>query len=178
MKPKNLRAEIESLDSDLKIQYVFSRCKTTSNGKAINDAGFSTATFYGWPQEERDYLNSLAMRLKTETGLRATLLLQEAAESAAKVKIDGLKSRNERIKQASATEVLDRIIGKPFQSLITQVNMAADEEDSQEMTLFNSPADASQLFLMCIGIFKQPHILSMYSKGDEGPPNLHSHQRY
>ncbi len=142
MKPKNLRAEIESLDSDLKIQYVFSRCKTTSNGKAINDAGFSTATFYGWPQEERDYLNSLAMRLKTETGLRATLLLQEAAESAAKVKIDGLKSRNERIKQASATEVLDRIIGKPFQSLITQVNMAADEEDSQEMTRFNLPANA------------------------------------
>ena len=113
----NLRAEIESLDSDLKIQYVFARCKTTSNNKAVEDAGFSQSTFYGWPQEEREYLNSLAMRLKTEAGLRAMLILQEAAEDAARVKVGGLKSRKEHIQQSSATEILDRVRGKPTQHI-------------------------------------------------------------
>ena len=113
----NLRAEIENLDSDLKIQYVFARCKTTSNNKAVEDAGFSQSTFYGWPQEERDYLNSLAMRLKTEAGLRAMLILQEAAEDAAKVKVGGLKSRKETIQQSASTEILDRVQGKPTQRI-------------------------------------------------------------
>ena len=113
----DLRAEIENLDSDLKIQYVFARCKTTSNNQAVEDAGFSQSTFYGWSQEVRDYLNSLAMRLKTEAGLRAMLVLQEAAEEAAKVKVEGLKSRKENIKQSAATEILDRNIGKPTQKV-------------------------------------------------------------
>ena len=80
----NLREEIESLDSDLKIQYVFARSKTASNNKAVEDAGFSQSTFYGWPQEVRDYLNSLATRLKTEVGLRVALVLQGFAEEAAR----------------------------------------------------------------------------------------------
>lgn len=113
----DLRVEIESLDSDLKIQYVFARCKTTSNNQAVEDAGFSQSTFYGWSQEVRDYLNSLAMRLKTEAGLRAMLVLQDAAEEAAKVKVEGLKSRKENIKQSAATEILDRNIGKPTQKI-------------------------------------------------------------
>ena len=117
MNTGNLREEIESLDSDLKIQYVFARCKTTSNNKAVEEAGFSQSTFYGWPQEERDNLNSLAMRLKTEAGLRSMLILQEAVEEAAKVKVQGLKSRKENIQQAASTEILDRVQGKPTQNI-------------------------------------------------------------
>ena len=117
MKTGNLREEIESLDSDLKLQYVFARCKTTSNNKAVDEAGFSQSTFYGWSQEERDYLNSLAMRLKTEAGLRAMLILQESAEEAARVKVGGLRSRKENIQQSASTEILDRVNGKPTQNI-------------------------------------------------------------
>jgi len=116
VKTGNLRAEIESLDSDLKIQYVFARSKTTSNNKAVEDAGFSQSTFYGWPQEERDYLNSLAVRLKTEAGLRAMLILQDYAEEAARGLGAGLKSRNENIKHKAQIEILDRVAGKPTQN--------------------------------------------------------------
>jgi len=113
----DLRAEIESLDNSLKIQYVFARCKATSNNKAVDEAGFSPSTFYGWSQEERDYLNSLAMRLKTEAGLRAMLILQEYAEDAAKGLGAGLKSRNENIKHKAQVEILDRTAGKPTQKI-------------------------------------------------------------
>jgi hypothetical protein len=111
----NLRAEIENLDSDLKIQYVFARCKTTSNNKAVEEAGFSQSTFYGWDQEERDYLNSLAMRLKTEAGLRAMLILQEYAEDAARGMGKLMKSRNENIQLKANQDILDRTGGKPTQ---------------------------------------------------------------
>ncbi len=112
---QDLRTEIESLDSDLKIQYVFARSKTTSNNKAVSDAGFSESTFYGWSQDERDYLNSLAMRLKTEVGLRVMLVLQEFAEDAARDLGELMKSRNENIRFKSDVEILDRTQGKPTQ---------------------------------------------------------------
>ena len=113
----DLRAEIESLDSDLKIQYVFARSKTTSNNKAVEDAGFSGSTFYGWDQDERDYLNKLAMRLKTEVGLRVALVLQEFAEDAARDLGKLMKSRNENIRLKSDIEILDRTAGKPIQKI-------------------------------------------------------------
>ena len=117
MKMADLRAEIESLDSDLKIQYVFARSKTASNNKAVEDAGFSGSTFYGWEQEERDYLNSLAMRLKTEVGLRVALVLQDFAEDAARDLGKLMKSRNENIRLKSDIEILDRTSGKPTQKI-------------------------------------------------------------
>ena len=113
----NLRAEIENLDSDLKIQYVFARSKTTSNNKAVDDAGFSQSTFYGWTQEERDHLNSLATRLKTEVGLRVALVLQDFAEDAANDLGKLMKSRNENIRLKSDIEILDRTAGKPTQKI-------------------------------------------------------------
>lgn len=139
----DLRVEIENLDSDLKIQYVFARCKTTSNNQAVEDAGFSQSTFYGWSQEVRDYLNSLAMRLKTEAGLRAMLVLQDAAEEAAKVKVEGLKSRKENIKQAAATEILDRNIGKPTQNINQKDEHSGEVQVKVEYV--NTPYQATEL---------------------------------
>lgn len=55
------------------------------------------------------------MRLKTEAGLRALLILQDAAEDAAKVKTGGLQSKNEYVKQGASSDILDRVIGKPTQ---------------------------------------------------------------
>jgi hypothetical protein len=70
----------------------------------------------GWLYK-RDYedLNSRADILRKDKALRAVLILGEAVEEAAKVKVAGLKARDERIKQAVATEILDREFGKPTQ---------------------------------------------------------------
>ena len=107
----DLRTILDQL-SDQRLDYVMARSRVNSDAAGMKDAGLSRATFYGWPTEERERLNELAQRVKREVALRATMILQGAAEEAAQVKITGLRSRNEHVKQDVATEILDRIIGK------------------------------------------------------------------
>lgn len=107
----DLRTELDSL-TDQRLDYVLARSRVNSDSHALRDAGISRSTFYGWTLEEREHLNELAQRVKREAALRAMMVIQEAAEAAAQVKVGGLKSKNEHIKQDAATEILDRIVGK------------------------------------------------------------------
>ncbi len=107
----NLRAELEQLE-DNRLAYVVARSKVNSDRQGYLDAGIAKASFYTWSTEERKKLNDIAQRLKRETATRALMILQDAAEQAAIVKTKGLENRDERIKQAAATEILDRTIGK------------------------------------------------------------------
>jgi hypothetical protein len=45
------------------------------------------------------------------------MILEDSVEEAAQIKIAGLKARDERIKQSASTEILDRMLGKPKQSI-------------------------------------------------------------
>ena len=112
----DLRTELNQL-KDQRLDYVMARSKVNSDAQGIRDAGISRATFYTWAQIERDRLNEIAQQLKRETALKAIMILQTATEDAARVKVDGLKSRNEHIKQDVATEILDRGIGKASDKL-------------------------------------------------------------
>jgi len=107
----DLRTILDQLE-DNRLAYVMARSKVTSDRQGYLDAGVSKATFYLWPTEEREKLNDIAQRLKRETAARALMTLQDAAADAAKVKVEGLKSRDERVKQSVATEILDRTVGK------------------------------------------------------------------
>lgn len=98
--------------TDQRLDYVLARSRVNSDSQALRDAGISRGTFYTWPVEEREQLAELAQRVKREAALRAMMVIQDAAESAAQVKVSGLKSKNEHIKQDVATEILDRIVGK------------------------------------------------------------------
>jgi len=102
---------------DNRLDYVRARSLVNSDAQAMKDAGISKTAFYKWTPEERDKLNELAQQLKRATVARAIMALQAAAEEAARVKIAGLKSKDERIKQNAATEILDRNIGKPSQAI-------------------------------------------------------------
>jgi len=102
---------------DNRLDYVRARSLVNSDAQAIKDIGISKTAFYKWPAEEREKLNELAQQLKRATVARAIMALQAAAEEAAQVKIAGLKSRDERLKQSAATEILDRNIGKPKQAV-------------------------------------------------------------
>ena len=123
----DLRTEIEQLDDDLKRAYVLERSKVNTDKAGYESAGFSKATFYKWPTEERDYLNNLAQRIRTEVSLQIMMRLQEAGLDAVEVKIGGLKARNENIKQKSSTEILEWLIGKPTQKIDAKsdVNLTA-----------------------------------------------------
>jgi hypothetical protein len=112
----DLHAALNQLE-DNRLDYVRARSLVNSDAEGYRNAGISKALFYRWPAEEREKLNEMAQQLKRATVARAIMALQAAAEEAAQVKIAGLKSRDERLKQSAATEILDRNIGKPSQSI-------------------------------------------------------------
>lgn len=138
----NLRTEIDKIDDDLKRAYVLERSKVNTDKDGYTNAGFSRGTFYKWDSDDRDYLNSLAQRIKTEVALQIMMRLQEVGMEAVDVKIEGLRVRNDNIKQKASTEILEWLIGKPSQSLITQVNMGNDADDAEELPPFQLPASA------------------------------------
>lgn len=131
----SLRALLDQLE-DNRLTYVMARSSANTDAQAIRDAGISRATFYTWPAEEREKLNDIAQRFKRETAERALIVLQDAAVDAADVKVSGLKSRDERVKQSAATEILDRTLGKSTSTLDVNVKQDAPFEirwsDSEE----------------------------------------------
>ena len=113
----NLRIEIENIENDLERAYVIERSQVQTDKAGYINAGMSKTAFYNWSTERRDYLNGLARRLNTEVAIQCIMELQDVGREAAQVKAKGLKSRNEQIKQRTATEILEWIIGKPTQNV-------------------------------------------------------------
>jgi len=94
--------------------YVLARSDSVSNSEALRKCKFSQ----GWlNKRDIEDLNARAATIREDKAIRASMLLAEAVEEAAKVKVAGLKVRDDRIKQSVATEILDRELGKVSQSL-------------------------------------------------------------
>ncbi len=127
-----LKTELDQLQ-DLRLDYVMARSRVSTDAEGYREAGISKASFYSWPTDERDRLNQLAQQLKRETATRAMMVLQNAAEDAAKVKVSGLKSRDERIKQSAATEIIDRTIGKTEQPVSGEVNIVVTIKENDRV---------------------------------------------
>lgn len=85
--------------------------------EACNRIGRHRNWFYNLAAEDREELERLADELHKAKAIHAQLVLDEAAEQAARVKVDGLGSRDQRVRQAAATEILDRTVGKPEDSV-------------------------------------------------------------
>ena len=109
-----LQAILDKLE-DRELDYVLERSKVSKDSEAFRAMGISPSTFYGWDKERREYLAETAQRLKRANAVRATMVLQGAVEKAAQVKVSGLESRKDNVKQGAATEILDRMLGKPTQ---------------------------------------------------------------
>lgn len=110
----DLKTLLDHLE-DNRLDYVMERSRCNTDAEAYRSASISKATFYSWPAEEREKLNELAQKLKRASALKAYLILSEATEKAAQVKVKALDSRKDTVQQAAATEILDRSLGKPAQ---------------------------------------------------------------
>ena len=89
--------------------YVLARSDAFSNNEALRVCGFSK----GWlNNRDAEKLNARAESLRKDKAIRASMILADAVEEAARVKAAGLKSRDERVKQAVATEIIERELGK------------------------------------------------------------------
>ncbi len=97
---------------DREIDYVFARSDATSNQDGLKRANLS----WGWLRNrDVEKLNEIARQIRVDTNFQAKRILKEAVAEAARIKTNALKHRDERIKQAAATEILDRELGKPTQ---------------------------------------------------------------
>ena len=110
-----LATKLDQIGDDLKLNYVLERADVNTDKDGYINSGITKRAFYKWPRETREHLNKLALALKLETALKAKLVLRAATKEAAEIKVEGMKSRNERIKQGASTEILDRMLGKPMQ---------------------------------------------------------------
>lgn len=107
------RETLEALEQS-KQDYVWERSKTQNSTQACKAAHISRTTYYSW--EDREELDELANKLRADRKLRAELILESVIDKAAQVKADGLDSHKENVRQASSTEILDRLMGKPTQN--------------------------------------------------------------
>ena len=110
----DLRTILEQLEAPW-YEYVWERSRTNTDSAAYRAAGVSRSSFYNLDAEERNRLNTIADALHRDRILAAEIELRNAALEAAIVKVAGLKERDRKLRQAVASEILDRIVGKPTQ---------------------------------------------------------------
>ena len=90
------------------LRYIAIRFEYSTKKEAAEAIGLEADTVYHWPKEIDEVLHLIA--IEAEAAARA--ILKQSLIKAAMIKVSGLDSRDERIRQGSATEVLDRQLGK------------------------------------------------------------------
>lgn len=114
--------EIKRALSPDQLRYLNERVLCRKDAEAARNIGLSPNTVYSWPEKK---LLAEAVNLILSDGVDVSReILKRNLAKAARVKADGLDSRKEAIKQASATEILDRFHGRPTQSI--NANVTAD----------------------------------------------------
>ena len=131
----DLDTKLSQIVDDSKLNYVLERSEVNTDKDGYVNSGVGKQVFYKWPKETRAELNKLALALKLETALKAKLVLKAATKEAALVKVGGMKSKNEHVKQSAATEILDRMLGKSMQNIKEEVNKKV------EITITRNPED-------------------------------------
>ena len=105
------------------IDYVQARANAKSDAEALRMIDASK----GWLRNrDKDDLNQRALDFKTDNVLKAQIKLDEALPLAAEIKVEGLTSRDERIRQASASEIMDRRMGKAVQNIDQKVEQSGE----------------------------------------------------
>ena len=96
-------------------RYVLARLGTKSDTAAAKKCGIPDGTLRAW-QNKRDVDRVIELMLErsTETALE---MLTGSIVQAATVKVNGLNSRDEKVKQSVATEILNRGLGEPEQNI-------------------------------------------------------------
>lgn len=106
----DLDALLKTLTVD-QLRFVLARMQSSTDSEAAEKIGYSKNTVSRWGEPVQR-----AVRLLALDGIHlAREVLRRALPRAAEVKVAGLSSRLEHIRQAAATEILDRELGKPMQ---------------------------------------------------------------
>ena len=94
-------------------KWLIARLLTTSDAAAARAIGVHPSTVCRWP--EKAELERAIAELLEDPQNQAIAIFLDALPKAARIKVGGLGSRKEQIQQAAASEIVDRVMGKPTQ---------------------------------------------------------------
>lgn len=104
-------AELWSKLTPIQKKYVVAMQEWPTKKEAATAIGLSPQTVYNWNGE----VDAVVEFMANNIALATLGIIQANATKAAQVKVDGLDSKDEKVKQAAATEILDRQLGKAIQ---------------------------------------------------------------
>lgn len=131
-----LEEALAQLTTD-QIRWVIARQENPSNKEAAKAIGISVRAVYKWPPIVKE-----TARLMAADGLAtAQHVLKRSLAKAALVKAAGLDSGDERIRQAAATEIIDRAMGKAEQ----KHRVGGEGEGGEVLVRFISNVDDEQI---------------------------------
>jgi hypothetical protein len=105
--------EIPEATTPEQARWVLWRLVTKTDQEAAKKTGVHPSTVSKW--ENKADLDAAVLRLLSSPTEAVMAILHDAAIAAAQVKVAGLGSKSESVRQGAATEILDRNIGKPMQ---------------------------------------------------------------
>jgi len=114
MEEKELKQALEALkDTPDRLNLVYALVDSNFNKTdALKKIDRSKSWLYAIPTDEIDYLIGLAREYNLATKMRALEIINAAVPHAAEVQVKLLDARDDRVKQAAASQVLDRGVGK------------------------------------------------------------------
>lgn len=93
------------------VRFVVAMLENTSKKDAATAIGIQPDTVYRWPPE----VDEAVELIRQNVLLGAKEMISKNVAKAALVKVAGLDDDDPRVRQAAATEILDRMMGKPTQ---------------------------------------------------------------
>lgn len=109
----NLTDLLRQLSSS-QLRFVSRRVWTDTDADAARELNISPSTVKAWKQNGAPIDESVRL-MKHDGVIMAAEMMRRALADAVEVKIGGLCDRSSSIRQAAATELIDRNMGKPTQ---------------------------------------------------------------
>ena len=105
----DLQSQLDTLKyvNPIQYEYVYYRSMLPTANAALEKVHRTT----GWlhTQENKDELEELAGMLRTDRITQASIMLQQATIRAVSVMVDDLDSKDRKLRQAAAKDILDRV---------------------------------------------------------------------
>ena len=92
-------------------RFVIAMLDSATKKEAAEAIGIMPDTAYHWNGD----VDAIIAAIEADRQAAALGILANQAPMAAMVKVSGLESGSESVRQAAATEILDRVLGKPTQ---------------------------------------------------------------
>jgi len=121
----------QSLLKPIQVDFIRERLQSTTDAAAARAIGRTPAAISQW--KNKLVIDAIVTRLQAAPILQAQQVLIDAAVKASMVKIEGLESVDETVRQSAASDILDRIgiTRRPMKPLDEDFRFVDDEELSK-----------------------------------------------